>query len=97
MKIGFIFVLLGVCLSCCNFSNDTGKKETANIDTANTGNTIKPVINKDSINYSVVDSAVHISLDKKDPAKTISGRLKGNNQPIKISIDINSGIVYMRL
>ena len=91
MKIGFIFVLLGVCLSCCNFSNDTGKKETANIDTANTGSAIKPAVNEDTINYSVVDSVMHISLDKKIAAKTISGKLKENNPPIKIYIDINAG------
>ena len=91
MKIAFSSVLFGVCLIGCNSPDNTGKQKTAIVDTATNDSIIKPAINKDSINYSVADSAVHISLDKKNPVKTISGKLKGNNQPIKIYIDINSG------
>ena len=91
MKIAFIYFLFGMCLSCCNSPNNTGKKEIVVNDTVTTDSNIKPPINKDSIDYVVIDSAVHISLDKDNSAKTLSGKLKGNNQPIKIYIDINSG------
>jgi len=34
---------------------------------------------------------MYISLDKKNSTKTITGKLKGNNTPMKVYIDINSG------
>src|SRR5437868_5416379 len=91
MKIAFSYLLLSVCLSCCNAPDNTTEKKIVVSDSTIIGGTVKPAIKKDSINYVVIDSAVHISLDRENSAKTISGKLRGNNQPIKIYIDINSG------
>ena len=91
MKITFSCLLIGFCLSCCNSQNNTVKKELPVTDKATTDSSINKVINKDSMNSLVIDSAAHIYLDKNDPAKIISGKLKGNNQHITVYLHISSG------
>jgi hypothetical protein len=90
MKAIFISLLTGFCLSCCN-SHNTAKKEVTIADTGTINISKNQSIDIDSIQYPAADPAVHISFDKKNSEKIIYGILKGNDQPIKIYIDINFG------
>lgn len=90
MKIIFSCLLIGFCLSSCN-SDTTAKKQLINNDTATIERNINYATNSDTTGHLVADSTAHISLDKKDPAKIISGKLKGNGESIKIYIDVKAG------
>jgi hypothetical protein len=90
IKIIFNCLLIGFGLSCCNSHSNTSEKEVTATGTAAPDSTITH-LNKVSINSPVADSAVHIYLDKKGPAKTISGKLEGNNRKITVYLHISSG------
>lgn len=90
MKIIFSCLLIVFCLTGCN-SDHTAKKQLTGADTAIIDSSKNYPTGRDSILHLVADSAAHIFLDKKNPAKIIFGKLKGNGQTIKIYLDINSG------
>ena len=90
VKITFACLVIAICLSCCDSHNNSVQKELTVTDTTTTASTTNSAINKDSINFPVIDSAVHIYLDKKDPSKTIAGKLEGNNKSVKVYLHINA-------
>jgi hypothetical protein len=90
MKKTLNHLLLFVCLCGCSSHKNTADKELPVTDSATTGSSAKQAINKDSVNYPVEDSTLHISLDKKNSAKIIYGKLEGKAQVIQLYIDNRS-------
>jgi hypothetical protein len=90
MKNTFSHLLLFLCLSSCSSHKDTAEKEPTVTDAATVNSTATRAINKDTIKYTAADTSVHISLDKNNPATTITGKLEGKAQVIQLYIDKRS-------